>query len=245
MKKKSIVMLAATVMTTASVAIGGTLAYLTSVDSLKNTFSMGGEGGEGDFSINLTETGLTTNGVWDEDTNSYIWSTEAGEQIDEGQIYNNVLPNSVLPKDPIVTNTGDFKLWARIQVTIPYDQDYYTDVFGTTDANDVADALLTSANVGSEANQFTRTAEIVNGKLVVSYLYNSVLDLGASTPSAFEEVKIPNINNAQLDTLAEANGQGGYNFDLPVSAQSIQTDSGYDTVEEAFVAYDGINTVAP
>ncbi|MGE4548217.1 MAG: SipW-dependent-type signal peptide-containing protein [Intestinibacillus sp.] len=244
MKKKSIVMLAATVMTTASVAIGGTLAYLTSVDSLKNTFSMGGEGGDGDFSINLTETGLTTNGEWNATNNTYEWSIADGAQIDEGQTYNNVLPNSVLPKNPIVTNTGDFKLWARIQVTIPYDANYYTDVFGTTDADEVADALLTSANVGSGANQFTRTAEIVDGNLVVSYLYNSVLGLGEFTPSAFEEVNIPNLTNEQLDTLAEANGEGGYDFDLPVSAQAIQTDSGYDTVGEAFVAYDGIGTTA-
>lgn len=231
MTKKSFVLMAAAAMTTAAVAIGGTLAYLMDNDELMNTFSMGGEGGNGDFSIVLSETEIDQNGVLVDGVPTWTLDT-AAERNTTGIDYAGVQPGATLPKEPTVENTGSFPMWVRMQATLP-DASVWAnalDINPATNANDLATAVLT----GTPAD-FTVSAayDAEADTLTVSFLHNEVLLVGETTAPAFTTVKVPSSFVAEdLTAIGTIN--------LPVVAHAIQTDpqETYTTVEEAMVAYE-------
>lgn len=188
MSKKSIVLAAASIMTAATVAIGGTLAYFSQEKELKNTFSMGGSsGGDSSFSIVLDESQVTVG----EDTNgSATWTkldarTGADDiGVDYGDL---VYPGAALPKDPMITNTGEYPMYARMVVTLPN-----ASIWATALKTDTADALATKVFTGT-ATGFTRAAVIdeTKNELVVTYTWEAVVTPGNATGAAFTFVNIP------------------------------------------------------
>lgn len=231
MTKKSFVLMAAAAMTTAAVAIGGTLAYLTGTDELMNTFSMGGEGGNGDFSIVLSETEIGTNGALVDGIPTWTLDT-AADRNTTGIAYAGVQPGVTLPKEPTVENTGSFPMWVRMQTTLPNASVWATalDIDAATAPATLAAAVLTGTPAG-----FTVTAayDAEADALTVSYLHNTILGMGEATEPAFTNVVVPAAFDAEDLTAIGT-------VDLPVVAHAIQTDSSYTTVTAAMEAYDGI-----
>lgn len=91
MKKKSILLVALSVMLVAAVATAITLAYFTDEKTAKNTFTVG------NVSIELTEP-------------NWAVSPEEGSKV---------YPGEPLPKDPQVTNNGSNPCFVRIAVDMP------------------------------------------------------------------------------------------------------------------------------
>ncbi|WP_087064819.1 SipW-dependent-type signal peptide-containing protein [Intestinibacillus massiliensis] len=236
MKKKSIVMTAAAVMMTASIAIGGTLAYLQANASLKNAFTMGGPDGKNDFTITLDEATLSQNGKDDNDN----WGWVAAEtRTYKGNTYKDIVPNVTLPKDPTVTNTGAYDAWVQIDVEVPMSEAAYAawkEATKTTNAIDLAKAMFTGTPEG-----FTgMDASYADGKLVVSYPYDDVVlaaegEAPAGMVTAFTHVIIPNFDNDQWSAVTEDLGDDG--FVVNVSAKAIQTSPLFNNVADAMGEY--------
>ncbi|MCB6366014.1 hypothetical protein LI291_07500 [Intestinibacillus massiliensis] len=236
MKKKSIVMTAAAVMMTASIAIGGTLAYLQGNASLKNAFTMGGPDGKNDFTITLDEATLSQNGKDDNDN----WGWVAAEtRTYKGNTYKDIVPNVTLPKDPTVTNTGAYDAWVQINVEVPMSADAYAawlEATKTTDAIGLAKAMFT----GTDTTKFTgMAASYADGKLVVSYPYDDVVPAADGTTfskvTAFANVVIPNFDNDQWTKVTADLGDDG--FVVNVSAKAIQTSPLFNNVADAMGEY--------
>lgn len=238
MKKKSIVMTAAAVMMTASIAIGGTLAYLQANASLKNAFTMGGSGGESDFTITLDEATLSQNGKGVD--NTWGWVAHETERTEEGNTYKDIVPNVTLPKDPTVTNSGDYDAWVQIDVEVPMTTDAYDAWLAATGAKD-ATGLAAAMFTGTPEGFTGMAASYGDGKLVVSYPYDDVVPAGTETVdagkvTAFTDVAIPNFDNDQWAAVtADLDSDG---FVVNVSAKAIQTSPNFTTVAEAMAAYE-------
>lgn len=223
MSKKSIVLAAASIMTAATVAIGGTLAYFNANAEVKNTFSMGGSsGGDTSFSILLDESDVTLG----KDANGTATWTVKSERISSGVDYGtNVYPGAKLPKDPMVTNTGEFPLYARMIVTLP-NADVWAGALGTTTAAALADEVFTETPEG-----FSTAAEITDNKLVVTYTWESVVAPNGTTGKPFTTVNIPANFTGSEEVLKSTT-------EITVRAEAIQSAiDGVDTAAEAFAKY--------
>lgn len=191
----------------------GTLAYLTSTDSVKNTFTVG------KVAITLDEAKVDANG-----------KALTGEQAERVKANSyKLMPGHTYDKDPQVTvKAGSELSYIKLVVTIE-------------DAND-ADALFKKNNIainsvvtGLDNNTWvpkSNTVDREEGIRTYEFWYKeavSASDTDVKLPALFTQITVPGtITNAQLETIS--------NLKIKVTAYAIQAD-GFTDATAAWAAY--------
>lgn len=175
---------------TAAITIGGVFAYFTDREVKENTFTIG------KISLDLTET------EWDE-TN--------GESM---------TPGKILPKNPVVTNDGKNAEYVFLEVEVPIKNVVLADENG--EKLPAAQTELFTYDINQGWTEW-KAAEKDEQAMIVRhyYVYGTkakceVLNVGAKTPSLFDEI--------QLVNLVEGQGLEEQNLIVPVKAYGIQTE---------------------
>lgn len=171
----------------AVLAIGSTCAYFVDRDSVTNYFTVG------DVEISVEEPN---------------WDEASGE---------NILPNSVISKDPQIKNTGANEAYVFMKVRVPnrWVQGMNEDgTFGESGEQDVFTyavnngwTLIDSNTVPDDASEYVYAYTNGSGNL-------NALAINETTNPIFDEVKFININEGNVD---------GENLEIKVEGLAIQT----------------------
>ena len=148
------------------------------------------------------------------------------EKEDEGLEFEDVVPGQVLPKAPIVENTGKYDQWVQMTITFASTKAWNTLVDGTV-AGPID--LLTKA-ADFDTNWKGVSFEVVGDTYVYTYYLKNPLKAG-ETVDVFTEVNIP--TSLEQDDFFAIKDEA---ITLDVKAVAIQLELGA-TVEEAFAAY--------
>lgn len=233
--KKRILIIAAVVCVVALIGFG-TLAYFQDYQEMTNMFAVAGAEDPSNpngtmsttdlFSIKLYET------RYDEQTDSVV----ASEITETGNTYDDLLPNTVVTKDPTVENTGKYDAWIRMKVTL-------------TNANNWKTALakhgLTLTDViqgvdGSKWQSVPQQYDLTgSGTLVLTFYLREALPAEDDAATAakedaatlFTSIKIP----AELEVADLANLAS---FHIKVRAEAIQAANNGTNAVEAFENWD-------
>ena len=213
MKKHSKILLAlvcALMMVVGSVM--GTLAYLTSQDSVVNTFTVG------KVAITLDEAKVDANGV----------AVSPEERVKENAYH--LLPGHEYHKDPTVTVLKDSEdVYVRMLVTVT-DLD---DLKAALPATYVENGVFLLEKLVTGWNRTDWQVASVNGN-VYEFRYKEIVPKNTADntplPELFTASSLPGaeINNAELESLAQ--------LKITVVAQAIQAD-GFDTAELAWAQF--------
>ena len=236
-KAKKIVALLLCAVLLIGASVAGTVAYLTSKDTVTNTFTVG------NIQLNLNES--------DESTSDTTDRTETGNAY-------HLLPNQTYTKDPTVwVKEGSEEAYIRMIVTVDnysnmlaafksdasYDNDYIVSDASTVLTGSAGEMVildkLVDRNVGAwECVKFTQDSAADTGTYVFNYYpgaYKATADDNDSVddydqlPALFTKINVPaEIDN---DHLAKLN-----NTTITIVAQAIQT-AGFNSVEEAWNAF--------
>ena len=186
-----------------ALALGGTMAYLTDNEAHVNTFTVG------KVQIDLQEPG---------------WDPGDGEEL---------VPNERLDKDPKIENTGTNLAYVFAEVKIPARDVVTAGADGTKKASAVQD-LFTYGTVKLEEEKEIYTAGGINegwsllrsdqAKTDGSYStylfgYSRPLAKGEETPGVFDQVKLINLVEGQLDSQS---------LEIPVKGYAIQAETNGD-----------------
>lgn len=238
--KKRILIIAAIVCIVALIGFG-TLAYFQDYKEVTNMFAVAGASDPNDpngtmsttdlFSIKLYET------RYDETTDSVV----ADEITESGNVYDDLLPNTVITKDPTVENTGKYAAWIRMKVTL-------TNANNWMAAFQKHDLKLTDIFRGIDQNKWygfaTEYDATGSGVLVLTCYLREALPAEDDAATAekedaatlFTSVKIPEeLEVADLAALAS--------FHVKVRAEAIQAANNGASAVEAFQNWD--STMAP
>lgn len=164
-----------------------------------------------------------------------IFSVEVFERVDtdgdgvidaalfeNGFNYKDVLPGDLLVKEPVVRNTGYYKQYIRVIVTISDATAWLNAVGENIDMNTVF--------VGFDETKWTNIEKKIAGETdTVTYVlyYDGILESGNDI-TLFTDVKIP-----ESLTQAQAAAFNG-NFTIDVKAQAVQTENVGANAFEAF-----------
>lgn len=209
MKKSIALVMMAVLLVAASVM--GTLAYLTSKDSVTNTFTVG------KVAITLDEAEVDANG-----------KVIAGAERVKGNSYK-LMPGHEYTKDPTVTvKAGSEESYVRQIVTVSFNKELNDAQLATN---------LDSIFQGYNASEWVRNAKDVkneNGKTVITYEYRyketvTATDGDTKLPALFTGIKIPeNWTNEILEGFGE--------FEINIVAHAIQAD-GFTTADAAWAKF--------
>jgi len=211
MKKTSkvlLTMLCAVLLVAASVM--GTLAYLTSADTVLNTFTVG------DVEIDLWEHVADENGAI------------TGAITQTGNTYEEILPGHTYSKDPTVTVKADSEAcYVRMLVTVTYDEDA-DEYLAKYDYKNWFDFSADWTPVGD-------TVAKADGKIARTYefRYNAIVAENDTEdtvlPALFTEIKVN--GTMSNDELATLDG-----LQINIVAQAIQAD-GFANADAAWAAF--------
>ncbi len=214
MKKKTIALALVLVMVFGA-TLGGTFAYLTSTDTVTNTFTVG------NVQINLDEAATDMSGVVQKDATGKELRTEAGNQY-------KLIPGHEYTKDPTVTVLAKSESsYIRMLVTVTY--------------SEVADAVFAAHNYKEWFNfdnqNWTAQPDVKTtrgeGKITRTYefRYNATVDgyvdgvaADVELPALFTKITVPDgISNDDLAKLAD--------LKITVEAHAIQADGFNDAAD--------------
>lgn len=234
-KTKKILAMACAMALSAAIAVGGTLAYLTSNDSVTNTFTVGSVG------LNLDETRVDEMGK----------PVDPAERTEKGNEYH-LLPNHEYTKDPTVTVLKDSEeSYVRMIVTLNYATEL-KNIFGNN-------FLPQDYVKGWDENVWASTKEVKYDEQTDTLTYEfryigeeykgtkdgtvQKTDEDIKLDALFDSFKIPGeVNKEQLATLVtkDEKGQITDQFEIVVEAHAIQADGFAD----AAAAWDAWTTPA-
>ena len=185
-----------------------TLAWFSASDSVKNEFYVADSGDHTDdpdaiFSV----------AVWEK-------TPDSNEDTD-GYEYTEILPGTVLTKEPHVENTGYYSQYIRAVVTISDAAAWIAAVDGI----DMAEVFL-----GFDESKWTNISmeqDTAADTLTYVLYYDGILESGKDI-TLFEQVKIPE----SLTVEQAAAFAGG--FSITVKAQAVQTENVGTNAYEAF-----------
>lgn len=212
MKMRKILAMVMALALTAALAVGGTLAYLTSTDSVQNTFTVG------KVAIKLDEAKATADG-----------SLVANAERVKANSYK-LLPGHTYNKDPMVTVLKDSES-SYIKMTVTFSKAAELDAIFAPDGG--ADMIsifkgydatnwIAKGNTKDTAKN-TRTYEFWYKEAVAAPTADVALD------ALFDQIVVPgSITNAQLETIA--------GMTITVNAYAIQAD-GFADAAAAWAAY--------
>ncbi|MGN1133001.1 MAG: SipW-dependent-type signal peptide-containing protein [Oscillospiraceae bacterium] len=190
-----------------AVSVFGTMAYLTSKDEVKNTFTVG------NVQIKLDEAKVDDNGK--------AIAGEGAERVKENSY--KLVPGKNLDKDPTVTvlkNSEDS--YVRVLVTI-----------NKKSALDKIGIKMTDVFEGYDSNKWVFNGQKNNNDDTMTYEFRyskavSAADTDVALPALFTGIKVP--ENLTGEQIADLEG-----LNIKVTAEAIQTE-GFANAEEAFKA---------
>ena len=210
--KNKVVLLALCMVALIAVSVLGTMAYLTSTDTVTNTFTVG------NVSIKLDEKKVNTDGTVD---------NSATGRVKENSY--KLLPGHTYTKDPMVTVLkGSESSYIKMTVTFSKADELDT-IFGGADLTKIfnnydKDTWTYKGNTEDTVNK-TRTYEFWYKEPVAAS------DADVPLKPLFESFTVPgSITNTQLAKLE--------GMKITVNAYAIQAD-GFTTPELAWAAYNG------
>ena len=233
--KKRIMIIAAIVCIVALIGVG-TLAYFQDYKEMTNMFAVAGADDPNNPNGNMSATDLFSIKLYetkyDEQTNSVV----ANEITETGNTYDDLLPNTVVAKDPTVENTGKYAAWVRMKVTM-------------TNANNWKAALekhgldIQSVIQGVDGNKWYNITQQYDpagsGTLMLTFYLREALPAEDDASTAIQDdaatlftaIKIP----AELEVSDLANLAS---FHIKVRAEAIQADNNGTSAVEAFANWD-------
>ena len=210
-KTRKILLMAACAVLLVCISVGATVAYLTSTDSVTNTFTVG------KVAITLDEAKVNTDGSL----------VEGAARVKENSY--KLLPGHTYNKDPMVTVLNGSEP-AYIKMTVTFDKaDKLDAIFAPGGADltsifngyDAANWIYKGNTENTTAK--TRTYEFWYKETVGAPTADVALD------ALFDSITVPgDITNAQLDTIA--------GMTITVNAYAIQAD-GFADAAAAWAAY--------
>ncbi len=228
MTKKGILILAASVVTTAAIAVGGTLAWFTSGDEVKNTFTVG------KVNISLEEPKVVKDG------NDWFKTDEMVTLVNgvKGNTYQDIYPGAVLPKEPIVkVEKGSEDCYVRMLVMVDnWDKmsaavkDYYTGIMKSFDNNGWKYVTNYTYGANNSKEMF-----VMNYTSMISK--NTTADTSITAP--FDKITVPTwVNQQDVSALKESG------FTIDIVAEAIQA-KGFSSVEAAMKTMDAPDAGRP
>ena len=212
-RKMLLLSLGAVSLVTASVL--GTRAYLTSADTVENTFTIGS------VAITLDEAEVNEDGTY---VNGHNQRVDANEY--------HLLPGHTYIKDPTVTiKKGSEESYVRMVVTINEQADleeiFETNELTISDCFDAISSDWTLIKPVTVNNDDTCTYEFRYKSTVAAPDADVVLD------DLFEKIMVPgSVAAEQLATIAD--------LEIDIVAHAIQAD-GFADANAAWTAFDGVN----
>ena len=222
MNKKKVFVTAVAVSLIAILSMG-TIAWFNANDEVTNKFYVADsdQDGKPDFSIDVTED---------------------GDAEDDGLEYKDILPGDKLDKEPVVTNTGDYDQYVRVNIII--DKDFADEVASEQGVNpkflkleELFDGLDTSMWLGANGNAYNSysnifTEDTANEAYIYTLYYNATLAKDASI-TVFEKVLIPS-------TFVQSDMEFGTDgFEITVKAEAVQVKNLNAT--NAYAAFKEVN----
>lgn len=177
----------------------GTMAYLTSTDEVKNTFTVG------QVKITLDEAKVDENGK----------PVEGAARVKANSY--KLLPGHTYTKDPTVTvKKGSESSYVRMLVTVTFDKPLTDEKLATN-----LDSIFTGYNAANW-NRNAKNTETEKGKTIITYEYRYKEKVSAATednklPALFTGIQVP--GDWTNDDLAALGG-----IQINIVAQAIQAD---------------------
>lgn len=221
--KKKVLIVALAVCLVAILSIG-TLAWYNYTDEVTNKFMVADSDQDGapDFAIDVKESATDGDG-------NKVDADNDGEYdlTDTGNTYTDLAPGDLIFKDPVVTNTGDYAQWVRVNLLISKDfADQIAEEQGVAaEAIDMATLLPGFDAAMWSDSEFNDTA--YTDYYIYAYYYAG--ELGADEAiSVFTGVQIPE-TFTQEDMVYGTDG-----FQIIVKADAIQSENIAGPAKSAF-----------
>lgn len=214
MKKSKVLLTLACAVLLVAASVMGTLAYLTSTDSVQNTFTVG------QVKITLDEAKVGTDGK--------ALTGDSAERVKANSY--KLMPGHVYDKDPTVTvKAGSEESYIKMVVTVSKAAEL-DKIFADHQITD-----LTTVIGGYDSNEWTLNSTskdtTANTRTYVFY-YKSTVSAGESDvvlDDLFETITVPGgLTNAEIETIKD--------MTITVNAYAIQKD-GFNTADAAWAAY--------
>ena len=225
MKARKILVSIAALALVAAISIGGTLAYLTSKDTVTNTFTVG------NVSITLDEAKVNEDGKAVNKSGNVVDNLAAADRVKANDYH--LIPGHTYVKDPTVTVlAGSENSYVRMLVTV---------TFGKTLTDGQLATNLDSIFTGYDGAAWVRAdkqaktvgeGDAAHTVITYEYRYNTTVSAGAGNnvlPALFTGITVPGDWNG--DTLAAIGG-----FTIGIEAQAIQAD-GFDNADAAWAKF--------
>lgn len=220
MKKSKVLLTLLCAVALVATSVFGTLAYLTSTDEVKNTFTVG------NVAIKLDEAKVDANG-----------DAIAGAERVKANKYH-LLPGHEYDKDPTVTVLGGSEAsYVRMLVTINEQADL--DAIFKKINEDRAEKKLDPIGIvdvltgWDRAWELTKETENEDNTRTYEFRYNEIVakaDADTVLPALFTNIEMPGeITKEQLDTIT--------GLEIKVVAQAIQADGFENDVDAAWAAF--------
>lgn len=211
MNKRKILTMVGVIALTAAIAIGGTMAYLTSTDTVTNTFTVG------NVAITLDEAKVNTDGT----------PVANAERVKANEY--KLMPGHIYTKDPTVHVTkGSEASYIRMLVTVTKSSELDS-IFGSEGAN------LTNIFNDYDTDTWTyvgNTVDTTNDTRTYEFRYKEAVgapDAVVTLPALFTGITVPgSITNNQLNSIA--------GMTITCVAEAIQAD-GFTTAAAAWAAF--------
>ncbi len=229
-KLKKVLLMCTAYALVAALAIGGTLAYLTSEDSDVNVMTMG------NVKIEQIEQQYDENGNlvdFEQDKPLYPYVGELGwkNTTENGGAYRQFTMNNVVDKYVSVKNTG--KSDAYVRTLIAFEMGDFT----ATDFDKIGISI--NLENGSEF-QFQGAWNVANDfvEYIDGYKYN-VMEFVHSAPVKPGETTVPSLlqvylsKDATNEDVAKLDGNGNGKYDILVLSQAVQA-AGFENANSAF-----------
>lgn len=212
LKVKQIIALVVVVALLMAGSVLVTMAYLTSQDTVTNTFTVG------KVSITLDET----------DVDEYGVAIENAERVKENEY--KLIPGHTYVKDPTVhVEAGSEESYLRMIVTVKDYKELCAAWGKTTDTftfGDIAKDFGTGWSLHG-----TGSYDETNDECVFEYRFNHIVDASTTIPALFNKIEIlDGISNDALNKLGD--------LKIIVVAHAIQED-GFADADEAWDAFEG------
>ena len=229
MKKKTLVILIASVVTAAAMTVGGTLAFFTDTETATNTFTVG------NVNITLDEAIVTRA------EGSNEWIADEEERTEEGNTYDNIFPGAYLPKDPTVTVAKDSEdCYVRLKIEVKN----WNRIKKLITSTDELEAKFDPEDfIEYDGNEYPWEVEDLNASLETGVFY--LRYIGAVTPDGTNDVVLSAPFTAiTIPYECTANDMEKFkNFSIKIEAQSIQAHGFVDSseisaVDAAWAAFD-------
>jgi hypothetical protein len=159
----------------------------------------------------------------------------------------NIVPGSIIPKDPQITNTGDLDAWTAMKLTFCYGPEAGTRAGDPLDAGDLA-TVLSAITIDWNTTNWSRFDDALPGDtqlptaLSQTFFYHQILGSTGTTAPLFTVVTIKTTNTEA--TMMALKAMGGFQIFVEGCAVQSEVTSAMTDVT-AQTAFSFSNTPGP